>query len=48
MEEHVKETLQPAFNQNNKGLKNYPFSNDIKQKRQELKEMKKQNGVPRN
>ena len=31
VEEHVKETLQPAFNQNNKGLKNYPFSNDIKQ-----------------
>jgi hypothetical protein len=24
------------------------LSNDIKQKRQELKEMKKQNGVPRN
>ena len=31
VEEHVKKTLQPAFNQNNRGLKNYPFSNDINQ-----------------
>ena len=31
VEEHIKNTLQPAFNQNNRGLKNYPFSNDINQ-----------------
>ena len=31
VEDHIKKTLQPAFNQNNRGLKNYPFSNDINQ-----------------
>lgn len=31
VEEHIKKTLQPAFNQNNRGLKNFPFSNDINQ-----------------
>jgi len=29
VEKHIKESLQPAFNSNNKGLKNYPFSNQI-------------------
>ena len=29
VEKHIKESLQPAFNSNNRGLKNYPFSNDI-------------------
>lgn len=32
MEKHIKEDLQPAFNSNNRGLKNYPFSNSIDQK----------------
>jgi penicillin-binding protein 1A len=31
VEKHIKESLQPAFNSNNRNLKNYPFSNDIKQ-----------------
>jgi len=31
VEEHIKETLQPAFDNNNRGLKNYPFSNSIDQ-----------------
>jgi penicillin-binding protein 1A len=29
VEKHIKESLQPAFNSNNRGLKNYPFSNEI-------------------
>ncbi|MBM3164563.1 MAG: transglycosylase domain-containing protein [Bacteroidetes bacterium] len=29
VEKHIKEYLQPAFNNNNRGLKNYPFSNQI-------------------
>jgi len=29
VEKHIKEFLQPAFNNNNRGLKNYPFSNQI-------------------
>ncbi|NDB34289.1 MAG: penicillin-binding protein [Flavobacteriia bacterium] len=29
VEKHIKESLQPAFNSNNRGLKNYPFSNSI-------------------
>ncbi len=29
VEKHIKESLQPAFNSNNRGLKNFPFSNDI-------------------
>lgn len=31
VERHIKEELQPQFDLNNKGLKNYPFSNSIKQ-----------------
>jgi penicillin-binding protein 1A len=31
VEKHIKESLQPAFNNNNRGLKNYPFSNQISQ-----------------
>ena len=31
MQKHIKEDLQPAFNNNNRGLKNYPFSNSINQ-----------------
>lgn len=31
VDKHIKEDLQPAFNRNNHHLKNYPFSNDIKQ-----------------
>ncbi len=31
VEKHIKESLQPAFNSNNRYVKNYPFSNDIKQ-----------------
>ncbi|NBO59522.1 MAG: hypothetical protein EBU82_00965 [Flavobacteriia bacterium] len=31
VEKHIKESLQPAFNSNNRGLKNYPFSNQISQ-----------------
>lgn len=31
MAKHIKEDLQPAFNSNNRGLKNYPFSNSINQ-----------------
>ncbi|MEN9743404.1 MAG: hypothetical protein RLZZ65_1209 [Bacteroidota bacterium] len=30
VERHIKEELQPQFDINNKGLKNYPFSNSIK------------------
>ena len=29
VEKHIKESLQPAFNSNNRGLKNFPFSNEI-------------------
>ena len=29
VEEHIKTTLQPAFNKNNAGLNNYPFSNSV-------------------
>jgi len=29
VEKHIKESLQPAFNSNNRGLKNFPFSNQI-------------------
>ena len=29
VERHLKETLQPQFDKNNKGLKNFPFSNSI-------------------
>ena len=29
VEKHIKEALQPAFNSNNKGLNNFPFSNQI-------------------
>lgn len=29
VEKHIKESLQPAFNSNNRGLRNYPFSNEI-------------------
>lgn len=29
LEKHLKETLQPSFNRNNKGLKNWPFSNSL-------------------
>ena len=32
VEDHIKNTLQPAFNQNNRGLRNYPFSNNINAK----------------
>jgi penicillin-binding protein 1A len=28
---HLSQTLQPQFDQNNRGLRNYPFSNDIKE-----------------
>lgn len=31
VERHINEELQPQFDLNNKGLKNYPFSNSIKQ-----------------
>jgi penicillin-binding protein 1A len=31
MQKHLKEDLQPAFDSNNKGLKNFPFSNSINQ-----------------
>jgi penicillin-binding protein 1A len=31
MQKHIKEDLQPAFDNNNRGLKNYPFSNSIDQ-----------------
>lgn len=31
VERHIKEELQPQFDINNRGLKNYPFSNSIKQ-----------------
>jgi hypothetical protein len=31
MQKHIKEELQPAFDRNNRGLKNYPFSNSIDQ-----------------
>ncbi len=31
VERHINEELQPHFDLNNKGLKNYPFSNSIKQ-----------------
>jgi penicillin-binding protein 1A len=31
VEKHIKESLQPAFNSNNRGLRNYPFSNQISQ-----------------
>lgn len=30
VERHLKENLQPAFDRNNRGLKNFPFSNDLK------------------
>lgn len=30
MERHLKETLQPEFDRNNRGLKNWPFSSQIK------------------
>lgn len=29
LEEHLKENLQPKFNRNNRGLRNYPFTNEI-------------------
>lgn len=29
MEEHLKENLQPKFNRNNRGLRNFPFSNSL-------------------
>jgi len=29
VEKHIKESLQPAFNKNNKELRNYPFSNQV-------------------
>ena len=29
LKRHLKQNLQPAFNRNNKGLRNYPFSNSI-------------------
>ncbi len=29
VERHLKENLQPAFNKNNRGLKNFPFSNSL-------------------
>ena len=29
LKRHLRETLQPQFDRNNKGLRNYPFSNDI-------------------
>lgn len=29
VERHLKENLQPQFNRNNRGLKNFPFSNDL-------------------
>lgn len=29
VERHLKENLQPAFNRNNRGLKNFPFSNSL-------------------
>jgi penicillin-binding protein 1A len=29
LERHLKETLQPQFNRNNRGLKNWPFSNTL-------------------
>lgn len=31
VEKHLKETLQPQFDRNNKGLKNYPYSNSLSQ-----------------
>lgn len=31
MQKHIQEDLQPAFDRNNRGLKNYPFSNSIDQ-----------------
>ena len=30
MARHLSETLQPQFDQNNRHLRNYPFSNDLK------------------
>jgi penicillin-binding protein 1A len=32
VEKHIKNYLQPAFDRNNKGLKNFPFSNSISEK----------------
>lgn len=30
VQRHLRETLQPAFNRNNRGLRNWPFSNSLK------------------
>lgn len=30
IQRHLRETLQPAFNRNNRGLRNWPFSNSLK------------------
>ena len=47
VEEHIKTTLQPAFNKNNTGLNNYPFSNSVNKAQVDLIMQNARKSTPR-